>query len=438
MTCGKGLTADELHPANVTRLFCKSRCRQSFCSLTFCDEGLLSHKDKTFDRSEFHQLGEIGVFGPLPREHNWVMEILGDDNILALIFQWVDDPDHRKSFSLVCKQWLMVEGFTRLSLRVFEPHLLSTFLPRFPNLLLFQSSEVISSFYIEFVARTCPKLEVLDINYKEKNDDCDECEDNLLGLVDVDDNGICAIAMCCSNLSKVFLRRRSRIGNVGVVSLVNLLHNLTILDLGWCSGITDEALEAIGVAANSLITLNLQGCCLITDVGLASLTKGSLSRTLKKLVIADCDRITDVGVLHLKQMYCLEQLNLEECGSKVTDTGGMAISEIETLKRLKLSWLMNITDVTLIALAQNCQNLVLLDLKGCEFVTGNGIRAFMGHEALEMLVLVGCDNVVGDDLEQIVLGCRTLRYIALDKRLRSWIPLTMQQKISKSCSLDWK
>ncbi|XP_059641730.1 F-box/LRR-repeat protein 4-like [Cornus florida] len=360
------------------------------------------------------------------------MERFGDD-VLGLILKWVENPNDRKSFSEVCKQWSRVEGLHRLSLRVFEPNLLPNFLPRFPNLVSLESSIVITNAHIKFIAKTCPNIEVLNLNYKETHDGFDDIPD----LDDVDGYGICEIAIGCPNLAELYLRRRCQVGNFGVISLVNLARNLTSLDLGRCNRIADESLKAIG-NANSLQVLNLRGCWLITDRGLAFLASGSVSRSLRKLVIAECDRITDFGVLHLREMCCLEELNVADCGAKVTDTGGVAIAAIQTLKRLNLQWLINISDATLVALAQNCLNLVAVDLTGCESVTGDGIRALANHESLESLVLASCHNLNGDDLQHMVLGCRTLRYIVLDIRLRTWIPMTMQDNISKLCQLEWK
>ncbi|KAK4419950.1 hypothetical protein Salat_2407900 [Sesamum alatum] len=119
-------------------------------------------------------------------------------------------------------------------------------------------------------------------------------------------------------------------------------------------------------------------------------------------------------------MGCLEELDLAECGPKVTDIGGeMAVAAIRTLKRLNLSWLFNVSDVTVVALAQNCRHLEDLDLTGCKSVTGAGVRALSSHDSLKELLLVQCGyGISGDDLEELVLGCTSLECIALDQRLR--------------------
>ncbi|XP_059639105.1 uncharacterized protein LOC132281418 [Cornus florida] len=360
------------------------------------------------------------------------MDRFGDD-VLGLILNWVDNPNDRKSFSEVCKHWYKVEGLHRSSLQVFEPNLLPNFLPRFPNLVSLKSIKVITNTQIKFIAKTCPNIEVLNLNYKRTHDGFRD----IPAWDDVDGYGICEIAMGCPNLAELYLRRRCQVRNFGVISIVNLARNLTTLDLAGCNRIADEALKAIG-NANSLQVLSLQGCWLITDMGLALLASGSLSRTLRKLVIAECDRITDIGVLHLREMCCLEELNLADCGAKVTDIGGVAIAAMQTLKTLHLPWLINISDATVISLAQNCLNLMAVDLTGCELITGDGIRAFANHKSLEILVLASCHNFKGDDVLEMVLGCRTLRHIMLDERMRMWIPVTMQENISKFCMLEWR
>lgn len=78
----------------------------------------------------------------------------------------------------------------------------------------------------------------------------------------------------------------------------------------------------------SLRVLNLQVCFFISDSGLKMLVKGSVSRTLKKLLIAECGHITDMGVSCCRQC-CSEELNLACCGS-VTDVSVVALGAIQT------------------------------------------------------------------------------------------------------------
>ncbi|KAJ8751177.1 hypothetical protein K2173_016358 [Erythroxylum novogranatense] len=364
------------------------------------------------------------------------MSNLGDDE-LALILNWVYDHNDRKSCTLVSKQWLRVEGQTRSFIRILELDDLQSFLPRFPNLLHLESQLLITNSHLQFIARMCPKIEFLNFNLKPSRvDEYFHGLDEFPDFSDFGDNGVRSLAKGCCNLTKVLLRRRKNVANHGVITLVNLAQNLTTLDLGWCNSIGDQSLEAIG-GLHFIRVLNLEGCSLITDRGLGFLANGSSSRSLKKLILADCDRVTDFGVSLLQGMCCLEELNLAECGPKVTDNGGMVVASIPSLKRLNLSWLINVSDITLVAIAENCEELVALVLTGCEMITGAGVRAFANHERLESLVLASCYSICGDDVE-MVLKCKTLKQIVLDKGLRMWIPARTQENISRSCQLHWR
>ncbi|KAL4194137.1 hypothetical protein AMTRI_Chr05g67190 [Amborella trichopoda] len=360
------------------------------------------------------------------------MEKFGDDEV-GLLLKMVAKQD-RKSCSQVCKQWMRVEGLMKTYLRVLEPESLRSFLPRFPNLFMLEAEKGITDLDLEFIAKTCPNLEVLML-IEGKHKVFESSEELVLDAIS--DDGLCAMATGCRRLRKVYLRRRNCIGKRGVTALIKSSFNLTHLDLSCCGKITDEALEAIA-ASTSLQDLNLHGCFLITDTGLASLATGSSTRTLKRLDLSECDQISDFGVSLLRQLTNLEELSLSECGPKLTDTGGVAIGALSHLQYLNFSWLINISDISLLAIAQNLHNLVQFNATGCELITGVGIRAFSSHKSLEGLILVSCYNVLGDDIEQMVLQCQSLRYVWLDRRLRSWMSHEMQVNISRTCRIIWR
>ncbi|XP_062021403.1 uncharacterized protein LOC133737968 [Rosa rugosa] len=322
------------------------------------------------------------------------------DEELALILTKLLDPADRKSFSQVCKQWLRVEGLNRSSIRLLRPDFLRQALPRFPNIVTFETPNSISDTDLEFISQTCPKIEVLNLNLVTTSWD--------LGLKCL---GLPALANGCPKLSKVILTGRSSITDQISVSLINLAKNLTYLDLGCCLEVSDKSLEAIGFCS-WISYLSLEWCCQITDKGLGFLANGSCSKTLKTLILAWCEGITDVGVSHLQRMHCLEHLNLANCGRRITDTGGVAISAISTLKKLSLIALVKVSDRTIVALAENCLNLEVIDLSDCR-LTGVSIRAFSSHKLLQSIVLRFC-NVSGHNLEHLVRGCPSLKSVVLD------------------------
>uniref|UniRef100_A0A0C9RH28 TSA: Wollemia nobilis Ref_Wollemi_Transcript_23008_1545 transcribed RNA sequence n=1 Tax=Wollemia nobilis TaxID=56998 RepID=A0A0C9RH28_9CONI len=361
------------------------------------------------------------------------MEKISDDEV-SLILKRVTDRADRKACSQVCTQWRRVEGSTRTALRVLDPQLLHSFLPRYPNLLILEAGRGITDTDLELVADTCPSLQVLNLHLRQTVNFMDVFDES--DVDPVTDEGICAIAAGCRDLRKVLLRRRKGVGNVGATALIKSSANLAYLDLSWCKRITDQALEAMG-AASSLQVLILHGCTLVTDMGLASLATGSSARTLKKLDLRECDQITDSGVCLLQQLSCLQVLNLAECGPRVTDTGGVALGAVYSLEIINFSWLINISDISLLAIAENCHNLKEINVTGCELITGFGVRSFSQHKSLQVLILASCYNVYSDDIEQTVLECPTILYLGLDKGLRRWIPDGLLERIQGRCHIEW-
>lgn len=360
-----------------------------------------------------------------------VMDKISDDEV-GLILKRVTDREDRKACSQVCTQWRRVEGSTRTVLKVLDPQLLHSFLPRYPNLLALEAGRGIADSHLELIAETCPALQVVNLNLRQTESVLEVFESD---IDTVTDEGICAIAAGCRDLRRVYLRRRKGVGNVGATALIKS-SNLTHLDLSWCHGITDQALEAIG-AAGSLQVLILHGCTLVTDWGLASLSTGSSARTLKRLDLQECDQISDMGVSLLQQLSCLQVLNLAECGPRVTDTGGVALGAVSSLESINFSWLINISDISLVAIAENCHNLKEINVTGCELITGYGVRAFSQHKSLQVLILASCYNVYGDDIEQTVLECPSLLYLGLEKGLRYWIPDGLLERIPGHCQIKW-
>ncbi|KAM5571143.1 F-box/LRR-repeat protein 3-like [Rosa sericea] len=327
---------------------------------------------------------------PLPTTSSLLQEnprindfsVLSDD-LLGLILNYVTNKDDRKSFSEVCKQWLRVEGLNRSSLCFDKPEIPLAALTRFPNLVHFETWKLTTDTDLEFIAQTCPQIEVT--NYGS----------HFLGR-----KGLWALGNGCPRLSKVSLFG-NRIGNSAVFALVNSAHSLTSLEFRCNCFISDPVLRAIG-SATYITTLEFTSCCNITDLGLGFLANGCVSKTLKRLVLEEIKGITDTGVELLRKMCSLEQLNVSYRLSnywpqlKITDIG----------------------DATILALAENCINLEILDLKGCHEVRGEGIRAFSSHKCLKRLVLLGLGDFDLSDVESIALGCPSLESVVVDLSLR--------------------
>ncbi|PWA70960.1 Zinc finger, C2H2 [Artemisia annua] len=108
----------------------------------------------------------------------------------------------------------------------------------------------------------------------------------------------------------------------------------------------------------------------------------------KKWKCEKCSKkITDNGIFNLQRMTRLTRVNLSKCGDNVSDSGILGLTQIPYIRILDLSWLINVTDTSLIYIASMVLKLKLFFF-GCEAITGEGLHAFAHHPTLEDLKLV--------------------------------------------------
>nr|GEV74215.1 zinc finger, CCHC-type [Tanacetum cinerariifolium] len=86
-------------------------------------------------------------------------------------------------------------------------------------------------------------------------------------------------------------------------------------------------------------------------MGLEYMTKGDLKNNLMTLDLDECDKISDIGIGHLKQMVNPTHLSLSKYGVNITDSGIMALSQLSNIEWLDLSWFINVTDISLSQIA---------------------------------------------------------------------------------------
>lgn len=246
-------------------------------------------------------------------------------------------------------------------------------------------------------------------------------KDGLLGP-----KGLRALGDWCPQLATLVFEGIYLVGDVGLNAFLNSSRNLRRLCLFDNYIISDQAFRAI--ASSSISSLELCSCYEISDVGLGFLANGSISKTLMKLIIECCERITDAGIQHLVKMSCLEHLELtyrpyrpfDRVG--VTDVGGEAISRIQSLRELRLNDVRGFSDATVVALAENCPNLEVLALccgQKNGGVTAAGIRALSSHQCLKHLALFDVRNLGESDVMRIVFGCPSLESLVVDESLAS-------------------
>ncbi|XP_041650963.1 dynein regulatory complex subunit 6 [Cheilinus undulatus] len=186
----------------------------------------------------------------------------------------------------------------------------------------------------------------------------------------VSDYGIKSLADGTSSnkLRELNVSHCSNITDVSVRRIAQRLFNLYHLNLSHCERLTDRSLELL--SGSSISSLNVSGCN-IQDQGLAALQYVCL----KRLVLAECVCITDVGIEKLcKNLSDLEHVDVSRCVS-LSDAAVRSISFCcRSLHTLKMSGCPKMTDMAIQYLTSGSQYLRELDVSGCALLTDRSLR----------------------------------------------------------------
>ncbi|XP_037077796.1 F-box/LRR-repeat protein 7-like [Pollicipes pollicipes] len=184
-----------------------------------------------------------------------------------------------------------------------------------------------------------------------------------------------------------------------------------------------------GALCPAVLRVRLDGCSRLTDAGLAQLahrcpqlrrlelrlTDGTLGLVagrcpaLRELSVADCPRITDVGVRRLAPLGPgLRHLSLAHCRT-VSDAGVAQLAlSCRRLRYLNVRGCATVgdasdaSDLGLRLLAQHCPDLRRLSVRGCEMVSDAGVRLVALH-------CRGLRQVSVQDSAVTLEGCRTVK-----------------------------
>ncbi|GKE19195.1 leucine-rich repeat, cysteine-containing subtype protein [Tanacetum coccineum] len=360
------------------------------------------------------------------------MEQPGEDEISS-IFERISNREDKNSFAIVCKKFFKVASFHLRKLHNKLPDLLYDMLIASPKMVSFECHKPLSNNHMKLIADSCPNIKSLMISV-EQNLDYE------VGKLEFNDVGLQAVADACIHLVYVNLRGRLHFTEIGIGSLVRSCKNLRTLVLIDCVNVTDKALKIIA-EATCLNTLNLQGCYLISDLGLEYLANGDLKHCLDRLYLDKCDRITDNGIIHLKKLVTLSYMSFLRCGGKITDYGIVSLCELPNIESLNLDYLFNITDISLLEINCKCLNIFSISFNGCKRITGVGLYAFYGHPHLSQLGLFSCYKISWEDVQSIALTLPSLKLISLSRSMKKPMPEAGYEAFyinNTQCWIEWK
>jgi DNA repair protein RAD7 len=185
-----------------------------------------------------------------------------------------------------------------------------------------------------------------------------------------------------------------------VLAAASRAAGLRSLSLSFCRGVDDAALAALAAAGSSsgsnggssgsngtgLQELVLDDCTGVSDAGLLALLDGRDGcRSLQRLSVAHCCKLTDASLVPLAERGVLESLNLNSLHKVGPATlQALARSCGETLQELNVSFCRGITEGSVGALVDRCSKLGRLSVYSCAQLTQ---RFLHGHSRDELVVL---------------------------------------------------
>ncbi|XP_070828129.1 F-box and leucine-rich repeat protein 13 [Chaetodon trifascialis] len=171
-----------------------------------------------------------------------------------------------------------------------------------------------------------------------------------------------------TSLRELNISSCSRVTDKSVMRISQRLCKLSHLNLSYCERLTDVSLEWL--SSSSVCSLDISGCN-IQDQGLAALE----GIRLKKLVLAQCVYVTDIGIEKLcKTVRDLEHVDVSHCVA-LSDLAIRAISfYCRGLVSLRMSGCPKMTDMAVQYLTSGSQFLRELDVSGCVLLTDRSLR----------------------------------------------------------------
>ncbi|XP_048461809.1 F-box/LRR-repeat protein 2 isoform X2 [Rhincodon typus] len=241
---------------------------------------------------------------------------------------------------------------------------------------------------------------------------------------DLTDDAVCAICSCQPSLTSLDLTGCAELTDKSVLAVANLqflerlslgkirlmtdhgLKNLSsiptlrALDLSECyqvSGLELVNRLALPYATPTLFSLNFSCCTMVKDKKAQIITESELKISKEK------DGAT------LRSLMCLKELCLTAC-TKLTDTSITKEIRFQELKTLSLNMVHEITDESVVSIAEHCRSLEGLSLNHCGQLTDQGLIAAANHmKRLTNLEISCCDKITSQALEVLVQECKWLR-----------------------------
>ncbi|CAN7018019.1 hypothetical protein Bca4012_033208 [Brassica carinata] len=265
-----------------------------------------------------------------------------------------------------------------------------------------------------------------------------------LQMVNVTDVSLAVVGHYGLSVTELVLAGLSHVTEKGFWVMGNGigLQKLNSLTITACQGVTDTGLESVGKGCPNMKKALISKSPLLSDNGLVSFAKGSLS--LESIQLEECHRVTQFGFFG-SLLNCgakLKAFSMVNClGIRDLATGLPASSHRSGLRSLSVRNCPGFGDANLAALGKLCPQLEDIELCGLKGVTESGFLHLLQNSlvkvnfsvcsgltdrvvsaisarnglTLEVLNMDGCSKISDASLVSIAANCQILSDLDLSK-----------------------
>ncbi|CAH1247001.1 FBXL13 [Branchiostoma lanceolatum] len=230
----------------------------------------------------------------------------------------------------------------------------------------------------------------------------------LLGSPNLSDTAFKALAQH-RRLQKLRVEGNSRITDGVVKTLVKLCHQMNHVYLADCPRLTDISLKNLAMLKN-ISVLNVADCIRLSDSGVRQVVEGPSGARIREMNLTNCVRVSDVSLLRIAQK-CQNLTFLSVCYCEhITDAGIELLGNMPNLTSVDLSGT-HIGDTGLAALGSSGR---VRDVTAseCEGVTDLGLQKFCAQvRELEMLDISHCQAITDTGIKSMAFCCRMLTHL---------------------------
>lgn len=200
-----------------------------------------------------------------------------------------------------------------------------------------------------------------------------------------------------------------------LIDLVEKLDYIRELTLCGMKAVDDDSLEKIcSAAGQTLRSLDLSGCAVLTDAGLSAISKQC--QAIESLKVSFCPNITGKSLKSLfrcpKRGQEFKAFVANGCKMFSVDVIAEIAASCPSLLVLRLAGMKDVDDQLLTAVAENCHQITRVSIKGCGLVSDVGVCELARMCPLEEVVVSGVSGLTDRSVFALAnCCCSTLKEV---------------------------